>query len=112
MSHTSLQLDAEALKLLHKFALASLRVRDMSTEGFRLDSVEVYSGCARISAAMLDLGFAVGPPLELKEVWDLRQAQLFMFIIVKLCEAGRVGMLWLAPPCTTFSAGTLPEAAI
>ena len=52
VSHTSLQLDAEALKLLHKFALASLRVRDMSTEGFRLDSVEVYSGCARISAAI------------------------------------------------------------
>ena len=108
MCHTSLQLDAEALELLHKFALASLRVRDMSTEGFRLDFLEVYSGSASISASMLESGFTVGPPLDLNTGWDLRQAQLFMFL-VKLCEAGRVGMLWIAPPCTTFSLARCPK---
>ena len=68
---------------------------------FRLDFVEVYSGSAWLSAAMLQSGFSVGPPIELPE-WD-RGDEDFFKLLVSLCRAGRTALCWLGPPCATYS---------
>ena len=57
---------------------------------------------------MLEAGFTVGPPIELKEGWDLESQDLFEFLM-RLCFAGRIGFLWLGPPCATYSLARCPK---
>ena len=57
---------------------------------------------------MLEAGFTVGPPIDLKEGWNLENQDLFEFLM-RLCFAGRIGFLWLGPPCTTYSLARCPK---
>ena len=95
-------------ELFERFRANCPRVHDMTPSQFAVDFVEVYSGSARLSAAMLSAGFTVGPSIELKEGWDMSSQGLFN-LLLKLVGAGRVGLLWLAPPCTTFSLALQPR---
>ena len=67
-----------------------------------MDFIEVYSGEAVLSRRMKLAGFSVGPPIELKEGWNMLERDLFQFLLA-LSRAGRLGFTWLGPPCTTFS---------
>ena len=75
---------------------------------FRFDFIEIYSGCARMTKAFADRGLVVGPPIELKEGWDLFDKDLSRLLLF-LCMAGRVAILWLGPPSTTFSLARCPK---
>ena len=56
---------------------------------------------------MVKEGFRVGPPIELKAWWDLDRT-LFQ-LVLHLSSHGRIGMIWLGPPCTTFSLARCPR---
>ena len=64
--HDLFELDASEC-LYACFVKACRRVHHPVKIEFRLDFVEVYSGSAWLSAAMLQAGFSVGPPIELPE---------------------------------------------
>ena len=70
--------------------------------------IELYSGTALISHALLDVGLCVGPPIEKKDGWDLSDPALFE-LLLRLSAAGRVGLFWLGPPCTTYSLARAPR---
>ncbi len=40
------------------------------------DFLELFAGEAGISRVLADMGFVVGPPIELKRGWDLMDAKL------------------------------------
>ena len=97
------------LHALHlKFATAvlseSARLQGLS----EFDFLEIYAGTAGVSKAMLQAGFTVGPPIELKQGWDLSDSSLFE-LIFRLAWAGRIGFIWLGPPCTTYSLARAPR---
>ena len=106
--HTSLSLTAVGRQLLQRFGAASFRVRDLTSEGFHLDFIEIYSGEAVLSRHMKLAGFSVGPPIELREGWNMLERDLFQFLL-DLLKAGRLGFAWLGPPCTTFSLARKPR---
>ena len=72
------------------------------------DFLEVYSGCARMTAAWAKEGFRVLPPLELKQGYDLTEQRLFWGVLGML-RCRRVKFVWLVPPCTTFSLARSPK---
>ena len=88
--------------LFQQLAAASLRSGSLVISSFRLDFVELYSGTAGMSRAMHQAGFLVGPPLERRDGWDLANLELFE-LLLRLCRSGRISVLWMGPPCTTFS---------
>lgn len=75
---------------------------------FRFDFIEIYSGCSRMTTAFADKGLVVGPPVDIKEGWDMMDEALVRFLLF-LCMAGRVAILWLGPPRTTFSLAHRPK---
>ena len=97
------------LHALHlKFAAAvlseSARLQSLS----EFDFLEIYAGTVGVSKAMLQAGFTVGPPIELKQGWDLSDSSLFE-LIFRLAWAGRIGFIWLGPPCTTYLLARAPR---
>lgn len=72
------------------------------------DLLEMYSGCGRMSTEWQRQGLKVLPPLELKEGWDLTSESLFWGLL-SFIRAGKVKMVWWAPPCTTFSLARTPK---
>ena len=68
----------------------------------RFDFLEVYAGCARMSKAFADKGLVVAPPIDLKQGWNLGKPSLFL-LLLGLSLAGRIAIVWLSPPATTFS---------
>lgn len=74
----------------------------------RFDFIEVYAGCARMTTAFAEQGLVVGPPIELKRGWDLLDSSLF-HLLHALCLTGRVAILWLGPPCPSFSCARTPK---
>ena len=98
---------AESQELWQRFLSACLASRAFTVSAFQLDFLEVYAGAARLSQAFLAQGFRVGPPIELKLGWDLDN-ELFGFLL-RLCRAKKVGLLWLGPPCKTFSLARCPK---
>ena len=97
--YTSLSLTAVGIQLLQRFGAASFRVRDLTSEGFHLDFIEVYFGEAVLSRHMKLAGFSVGPPIELKRVGTCWSETSF----------SRLGFTWLGPPCATFSLARKPR---
>eukprot|EP00435_Cladocopium_sp_Y103_P025667 s2641_g6.t1 len=75
---------------------------------FRFDFIEVYSGCSRLSQSMMLKGFVVGPPIDIRTGWDMKSKSLFYWLLF-MCLAGRIGILWLAPPSTSFSVARHPK---
>ena len=49
---------------------------------------------ASLSSAMAAEGFIVGPPIEVKEGWDMSSSHLFA-LLIRLSLAGRVAVMWM-----------------
>ena len=71
---------------------------------FRYDFLEVYAGSARVSLAMSDLGFTVGPPIDIAfcDELDLVQTRVVSWLSY-LLTSGNLGSILVEPVCTTFS---------
>ena len=70
--------------------------------------MEVCGGVGGISKYASAFGLRTGPVLELKKGWDLFEGGLFMWLF-RMCLAGRIWLLVLEPPCTTFSIARCPK---
>ena len=92
----------------HKLALRSGWHKVPRMLEFRLDFVELFVGSSGITAAMHERGFVVGPAIKNESGWDLFDQGLF-YLLLGLCLAGRIGMLWLSPPCRSFSVSRRPR---
>ena len=128
LGHTQPPLDAgDPAPLLHKTAMfpvtskiASMhdladRMRQASARpqkgiGLNLmfDFIEIYSGSAILSREMIGKGLLVGPPIDIKSGWDMRKGNLFS-LILGLALAGRIAILWLGPPATTYTHDRTPK---
>ena len=64
-----------------------------------IKGLEVFAGVAGITKAHLEAGFDMGPPVDVLYGLDARSAW-----IDEQIEAGLLYWLWLAPPCSSFSA--------
>ena len=106
-THLELPAFSDEGSLYARFVKACWRVHRPLCAEFRLDFVEVYAGAATLSRSMLAEGFTVGPPIELDE-WDMCTWLVF-HLLVDLCRAGRISLLWLGPPCCTFSLARHPK---
>ncbi|CAK9007978.1 Pentatricopeptide repeat-containing protein At1g09900 [Durusdinium trenchii] len=64
----------------------------------------VYAGSARVSQAMSDLGFTVGPPIDIafSDELDLVQTRVVSWLSY-LLTSGNLGSIMVEPVCTTFS---------
>ena len=107
-NESSLDIGDDLKELWHQFCASAWRIRDLGMLGFRLDFLELYAGSAGMSKAMLAAGFSVGPPIELQEGWNLADESLFR-LVLQMCAAGRVGLVWVGPPCTTYSLARHPR---
>ena len=70
--------------------------------------LEVCGGCGGISKYTRRYGLRTGPVLEIKKGWDLFAGGVFMWLF-RMCLAGRIWLLVLEPPCTTFSIARCPK---
>ena len=70
--------------------------------------LEVCGGCGGISKYTRRYGLRTGPVLEIKKGWDLFAGGVFMWLF-RMCLAGRIWLLILEPPCTTFSIARCPK---
>eukprot|EP00435_Cladocopium_sp_Y103_P016644 s3901_g4.t1 len=73
------------------------------------DFVEFFGGSGRVSAAALELGLVVAPPLDLdrSEHYNLSSPRLLEWAF-HMIESGRFASFLTEPPCTTFSAAAHP----
>ena len=69
--------------------------------------LEVCGGSGGISRACEKRGIRRGPVIELKTGFDLFDEALFMWVL-RMCLSGRVWLLIVEPPCTTFSLARHP----
>ena len=70
--------------------------------------IEVCGGWGGITIHCQRRGFCTGPVIELKKGWDQFASGLF-FWLLRLCLDGRVWLLFVEPPCTTFSIARNPK---
>lgn len=78
------------------------------TLGVRFDFLEISVGCGRMSKAFADKGMVVAPPIEFKQGMNMSNSSLF-HLILALSVAQRISILWLHPPCATFSVIRNPQ---
>ena len=71
---------------------------------YRFDFIEVFAGSAKVTAAMAQLGVAVGPPIELSfsEEYDVSERHVVAWLSY-LVRNRLVLAIMVEPPCTTFS---------
>ena len=74
------------------------------------DFVEFCGGVGAVSAAAVDMGLVVAPPLDLSKSkhYDLSDLRLLEWSIMMI-EEGRFRSFLIAPPCTTFSPAAFPN---
>ena len=70
--------------------------------------LEVCGGCGGITKWCSRYGLSVGPVIELKRRWNMFEDGMFHWLF-RLALAGRVWLLVLEPPCTTFSIARSPK---
>ena len=70
--------------------------------------LEVCGGCGGITKWSARYGLSVGAVSELKRGWDMFEDGLFHWLL-RLALAGRIWLLVLEPPCTTFSIARSPK---
>ena len=70
--------------------------------------LEVCGGCGGITKWCNRMGLVAGPVIEPKRGWDLFENGLFLWLF-RLALAGRIWLLVLEPPCTTFSIARCPK---
>ena len=107
-NESSLDIGDDLKELWHQFCASAWRIRDLGLSGFRLDFLELYAGSAGVSKAMLSAGFSVGPPIELQEGWNFADESLFR-LVLQMCASGRIGLVWVGPPRTTYSLARHPR---
>ena len=78
------------------------------TLGMKFDFLEIYTGSSRLSHAFAERGMVVAPPIDLKQGQEMMNSGLF-YLILSLSLAGRIAVIWLAPPCSTFSSARHPQ---
>ena len=128
LGHTQPPLDAgDPAPLLHKTAMfpvtskiasmhdladcmrqASARPQKGIGLNLMFDFIEIYSGSAILSREMIGKGLLVGPPIDIKSGWNMRKGNLFS-LILGLALAGRIAILWLGPPATTYTHDRTPK---
>ena len=70
--------------------------------------IEVCGGWGGITMHCEKQGLSTGPVIELKKGWDLFASGL-LFWLLRLALDGRVWLLFLELPCTTFSIARNPK---
>ena len=75
-------------------------VRQLPTKAFW----EIFSGSVRATKGFKRVGWAVAPPIDVAdEPWFNLLLQGFIAIIIGPIWKGRIAILWLGPPCSSFS---------
>lgn len=71
---------------------------------FKYDFIEVYAGSSRVTQAMDQLGYVVGPPIDIafSDELDMRLTRVVSWIS-HLLVSGSLGSIMVEPVCTTFS---------
>ena len=71
--------------------------------------IEVCGGAGKITKCLADIGWTCGPVLDLERSphFDLSNVEVLSWIYFML-EQGRLYAVFIAPPCTTFSAAAWP----
>ena len=71
---------------------------------FHYDFIEVFSGAGKVSKCMSDLGFVVGPPVDLSlcPEYNVEYAHVVSWL-THMVSSGQVSSFMTEPPCTTFS---------
>ena len=71
---------------------------------FRFVFIEIFAGAAKVSRYVAELGYAVGPPIELSvsPEFDLKSAHVASWLSWLISENLILGFM-IEPPCTTFS---------
>ena len=65
---------------------------------------EIWAGACVLTNAFANSGWCVGPPIDIRLNAEHNLFNpLFLVVIFGIILEGRVGLLWLAPPCSTFS---------
>ena len=72
------------------------------------DFVELYVGSARMSQAMVQKGFIVGPPVDVSSGWNLCDKNLFG-LLMGLRLSGSIAILWMGHPRSTFTLDRRPR---
>ena len=77
---------------------------------FRFDFIEVFSGASQVTKFVAELGFSVGPCIDLSESEEYNMAYLHVASwLCHLCSEGHLKGFMLEPPCTTFSIVRRPQ---
>ena len=65
---------------------------------------EIFAGCAVLTEKFADAGWYCGPPIDIleDESFNLLDS-LFLSVIIGLILEGRIALLHVAPPCSSFS---------
>ena len=69
--------------------------------------IEICGGKGGITSSCRKKGVYCGPVIEIQDGWDLLDPNLFLWLL-RLSLAGRVWLMVLEPPCTTFSLARRP----
>ena len=71
---------------------------------FCYDFLEVFSGAATVSQALLEKGFVVGPPIDISvnEEYNMQWVRVISWITFMISEK-RLCAIMCEPPCTSFS---------
>eukprot|EP00438_Fugacium_kawagutii_P011579 Skav215976 [mRNA] locus=scaffold1856:11743:18721:+ [translate_table: standard] len=77
---------------------------------FRFDFIEVFSGASEVTKFVSELGFSVGPCIDLSESAEYNLEYIHVTSwLCHLCSEGYLCGFMLEPPCTTFSIMRRPQ---
>ena len=71
---------------------------------FRFSFIEIYAGSAKVTRFVSELGYSVGPPIDLSvsPEFDMQESHVASWISWLISERLILGFM-IEPPCTTFS---------
>ena len=106
----------DEMKEEHLFPLGiSSRHHNVSREkprAHRFHFIEICGGSGKVSAALSQKGWVVGPVLDLDSspFYNLRSLRLLSWILHLLVENGLLDSFMVEPPCATFSPAQYPPS--
>ena len=85
---------------LPEWAVLAATIRALPKRAFW----EIFAGTAGLTLAFSDAGWCIAPPVDIddSESFDLLNP-LFISVVVGLILEGRISLLHLAPPCSSFA---------
>ena len=71
---------------------------------FHYDFIEIFSGAGKVSQCMSELGYVVGPPVDLSlcSEYNVEYPHVISWL-THMVSSGQVSSFMTEPPCTTFS---------